>query len=96
MMDAATDARAIAPAGRGKILGCSVPASGSAGSRSPALVAEPFAVPGALFCAPTNAAHKKLSPAKITARLNSFSTPVQNRFIVVALSSKSPSSAPAF
>src|ERR1700688_4912034 len=78
----------MAPAGRGKILGCGVPPSGSAGSCGPAFVARLLAVLGALVCALANAAHKKPTPAKTTARLNSFRTPVQNGFMVVGFPRK--------
>src|SRR5271155_3995831 len=93
-----TLARAIAPVGRASVFGCGAPFGGSAASWEPAAALVPafFAELGALACAPAIAAHNRLSPATIAARLHSFSALVQNRFIVVAFPFQSLSSAPAF
>jgi hypothetical protein len=91
-------ARVMTPDGRGNSFGCGAPVGGSAGSCE---VEAPFAAvlvfePCALARAPPKATHKKISPAKIAARLNPLLTFAQDRFIVIAFPFKLFSSAPAF
>ena len=82
-------ARAIAPAGLGKMFGCGLSVNGSAGSCDPAptavLDAPLFAALSAPVCAPANATHNKLVTPKIP-----------SRFIVFTFPYKFLSSAPAF
>jgi hypothetical protein len=91
-------ARVMTSDGRGNRFGCGAPLGGSAGScevEAP-FAALPFLEPCALVRAARKAAHKKISPAKIAARLNALLTFVQDRFTVIAFPCKLFSSAPAF